>query len=347
MKFGSFISIPSLSFESVLKQANLIEKSGFNTIFFPDHTVTIPSMPGMCFDALNMLSALAMYTKNKLCTAVSDCHRFHPALMAQKIATLDHISSGRAMFGIGAGEKMNVDMYGLNRAKSIPKLREYIELIRAFWTKKRVNKKSEFWGDIKKAFIQIKPLQKKIPIYIAANGPKSRKLAGELGDGWFPEVDTPWTYKMNKNEVLEAAKKIGRKPEDIDFCYFCRLAIDDDTPEKTIKSFEYWRTVRLIFSPDKINQIYPNLNIPTDVSIHNYDLRSNTAKVLEYEDKLPKSFLSDIDCIGTTDDVIANIEKFKEAGVTHMVFDNLGPDTDYVFEIFRDKVIPYFKEEDK
>lgn len=173
MKFGNFISIPSLSFESILEQTNLSEKSGFDTIFFPDHTVTMPTMPGMVFDALSTLSAIAMNTNLKLCTAVSDCHRFHPALMAQKVATLDQISSGRAMFGIGAGEKMNVDMYGLTRTKSVSKLREYIELMRDFWTKKRVNRKSEFWGDIKEAFIQIKPLQKELPIYIAANGPKA------------------------------------------------------------------------------------------------------------------------------------------------------------------------------
>lgn len=170
-------------------------------------------------------------------------------------------------------------------------------------------------------------------------------MAGELGNGWLPEVDAPWSYKMNKKEVVEAAEKSGRDPEKIDYCYFCRLAVDDETPKKTLKSLEHLRTMRLRFSPDKLNQIYPNLNIPEDVSIHNYDLRSNTAEALEYEEKVPESLLKDIDCIGTTDEVIANIEKFKEAGVTHIVFDNLGPDTNYVFKVFRDNVIPYFKEE--
>ena len=86
---------------------------------------------GTCYDAYCFLTSLAMVTKKiKLCTGVSDCHRFHPALMAHKVATLDQISNGRAMIGLGAGEAMNIDMYGLNRNKSVTKLREYINLMR-------------------------------------------------------------------------------------------------------------------------------------------------------------------------------------------------------------------------
>ncbi len=347
MKFGNIIPIPIPSIESIFEQTKKAEESGFDTIFYGDHTVDFLPGPGMCFDAFNTLSALAMITKLQLGTAVSDCHRFHPALMAHKVATLDHISSGRALFGIGAGEKINVDMYGLSRAKALSKLREYIELMRQFWTKKKVSKKSEFWGDIKKAYIQIKPIQKTPPIYVAANGPKTRQLTGELGNGWYPFVETPWTYKENKKEVVEAAKKVGRNPDEIDYALQIFVAIDDDNPEKAVKACEAFRLAALGLASVKLNQIYPTLNLPTDVNAFNYDMNSDISKILAYKDKLPESMLSDTICLGTTDDVIASIEKFKEAGVTHMAFFNFGPDTNKVFERMWDKIITYFKEEDK
>jgi len=348
MKFGNIIQFPSSSIESIFEQTKKTEKSGFDTIFYADHTVEFPPpSPGMVFDAFNTLSALAMITKLQLGTAVSDCHRFHPALMAHKVATLDHISSGRALFGIGAGEKINVDMYGLSRAKVLSKLREYIELMRQFWTKRKVSKKSEFWGDIKKAYIQLKPIQKTPPIYVAANGPKTRQLTGELGNGWFPFIETPWTYKENKKEIVEAAKKVGRNPDEIDYALQIYVAIDDDNPEKAVKACEAFKLAGLVVASVKLNQIYPTLNLPTDVNAFNYDMNSDISKILAYKDKLPESMLNDTICLGTTDDVIASIEKFKEAGVTHMAFWNYGPDINKVFESFRDKIIPYFKEGDK
>jgi len=349
MKFGCIIDFPSPSIESIFEQTAKIEKSGFDTLFYPDHTVDFTPSSEMVFDAFNTLSALATRTKLQLGTAVSDCHRFHPALMAHKVATLDHLSSGRALLGVGAGEKINVDMYGFSRDKVLSKLREYIELIRLFWTKKKVSKKSEFWGEIIKAFIQLKPIQKTPPIYIAANSPKSRQLTGELGNGWFPFVESPTTYKENKIEVVQAAKKIGRNPDEIDYALQMYVAIDDDNPEKAKKAVELFRLVGIVAAA-KLNQIYPNLNLPKEfVTLktgHNFDMNSDLNKVFSYKGELPESLLTDNLCIGTTDDVIKSIEKFKNAGVTHMAFFNFGPDKDKVFEIFRYKIIPYFKEEE-
>ncbi len=347
MKFGNVIPYDFPSFQNILEQAKKSEESGFDYIFYPDHTVDWDPGSGICFEAFNTLSALAMKSKLKLGTAVSDCHRYHPALMAQKVATLDHISSGRALLGLGVGEKINVDMYGLSRAKALSKLREYIELLRQFWSKKKVTKKSEFWGDIKRAFIQIKPIQNTPPIYVAANGPKSRQLTGELANGWFPFIESPRTYKENKKEIVDAAKKIGRNPEEIDYALQTYVAIDDDNPEKAVKTCEAFKLFSLFVASTKLNQIYPTLNLPTDLTVFNYDWNSDVHELFAYQNKLPESMLTDILCLGTTDDVIANIEKLKEAGVTHMAFFNHGPDFNKVYERFRDKIIPYFKEEDK
>jgi alkanesulfonate monooxygenase SsuD/methylene tetrahydromethanopterin reductase-like flavin-dependent oxidoreductase (luciferase family) len=348
MKFGFSIPVPTPRLDYMYEGAKKAEECGFEYVFYADHTVMLPPGPGTCFDAFMFLTSIAMITKKaKLCTGVSDPHRFHPALMAQKVATLDQVSNGRAMIGLGAGEKMNVDMYGLSRDKSITKLKEYIQLLRDFWTKRKVSKNSEFWGKINRAYIQVKPIQKTPSIYIAANGPKTRQITGELGNGWYPFVESPESFKENKKEIVEAAKKARRDPEDIDYSYNCFVAIDDDNPEKAVKRCEFFKA-NYVLNPKKTNQIYPNLCLPTDYTIHNFDMQVKDAnEQLSCIDKLPETLLQDTNCLGSTDDVISSIEKYKEAGATAMILMNRGPDVNRVYEIFRDKIIPYFKELEK
>jgi alkanesulfonate monooxygenase SsuD/methylene tetrahydromethanopterin reductase-like flavin-dependent oxidoreductase (luciferase family) len=348
MKFGYSIPVPSPKWSLLHEGAKKAEQCGFEYVFYADHTVMLPPGPGTCFDAFMFLTSIAMITeKAKLCTGVSDPHRFHPALMAQKVATLDQISNGRAMIGLGAGEKMNVDMYGFSRNKSISKLREYIELLRNFWIKRKVSKKSEFWGNISRAYIQIKPIQKTPPIYLAANGPKTRQMTGQLADGWYPFIESPKSFKENKKEIVEAAKKAVRDPEKIDYTYNCFVAIDNKNPENAVKRCEFFR-VSYILNPRKTNQIYPNLCLPTDYTIHNFDMQVKDAnEQLSCIDKLPETLLQDTNCLGSTDDVISGIEKYKEAGATSMILMNRGPDVNHVYELFRDKIIPYFKELEK
>ncbi|MFX1322440.1 MAG: LLM class flavin-dependent oxidoreductase [Promethearchaeota archaeon] len=348
MRFSFHIPVPTPRLAYMFEGTKKAEECGFYGVFYADHTAMLPPGPGTCYDAYCFLSSLAMITeKIKLCTGVSDCHRFHPALMAHKVATLDQISNGRGMIGLGAGEAMNIDMYGIKRKKSVTKLREYIELMRKFWTKKRVNKRSEFWGDIKNAYIQIKPIQKSPPIYIAANGPKTRQLTGELADGWYPLYQPPWLYKQNSKEVFDAAKEAGRDPSEIDYVYDCFVAIDDNDPENAINRCEFFKTSYLLNSWIT-NEAYPNLNLPENFNVHDYDMSTNvTSGYLNNINRLPETILQDFNCLGTTDDVIANIEKYKEAGATHLSIMNRGPDPNKVYEIFRDKIIPYFKESEK
>ena len=345
MKFSFHIPVPTPRLEYMFEGTKKAEECGFFGVFYADHTVMLPPGPGTCYDAYCFLTSLAMITKKiRLCTGVSDCHRFHPALMAHKVATLDQISNGRGMIGLGAGEAMNIDMYGIERKNSVSKLREYIILLREFWTKKKVSKNSEFWGDIKKAYIQIKPIQKNPPIYVAANGPKTRKLAGELADGWYPLYQPPWLYKEKKKEVFDAAKAVGRDPTNIDYVYDCFVAIDNDDPDNAIKRCEFFKSSYLLNS-FITNEAYPNLDLPEDVNVHDFEMSSiNSLDYLSNLDKLPETILQDTNCLGTVDDVISSIEKYKQAGATHMSLMNRGPDTNKVYEIFKDKIIPYFQE---
>jgi alkanesulfonate monooxygenase SsuD/methylene tetrahydromethanopterin reductase-like flavin-dependent oxidoreductase (luciferase family) len=340
VKFGFSIPVPTYKLELAIEGAKKAEQCGFESLWYADHLTMIPP-DGRIYDAFVFLTTMALNTANlTLCTAVSDPHRRHPAVMAHILATLDMISNGRAMFGIGAGEAMNLNMFGIEGRKPVSKMKEFIEVMRLLWKEKRVNYNGEFFK-LKDAFLQLRPVQKTIPIYIAANGPVSRKLTGEIAEGWFPFYESPRLISKHVDDVRQGAKKAGRSMDKIDVCYNCMTAIADDF-ETAYKRVEFMKGGHLLF-PDKLKEEY-NIDIPKDLVIQkitpsNQDL----ARLLSYVNKVPNRILQDFNIIGTVDQVMNQIEAFIKAGVKHFALLNRGPDPNRVFEIYRDKIIPYFK----
>jgi alkanesulfonate monooxygenase SsuD/methylene tetrahydromethanopterin reductase-like flavin-dependent oxidoreductase (luciferase family) len=340
VKFGFSIPVPTYKLDLAIEGAKKAEQCGFESLWYADHLTMIPP-DGRIYDAFVFLTTMALNTsKLTLCTAVSDPHRRHPAVMAHILATLDMVSNGRAMFGIGAGEAMNLDMFGIDGRKPVSKMKEFIEVMRLLWKENRVNYDGEFFT-LKDAFLQLRPAQRTIPIYIAANGPVSRTLTGEIADGWFPFYESPRLIARHAEDVKQGAKKAGRCMDEIDVCYNCMTAIADDF-EAAYKRVEFMKGGHLLF-PDKLKEEY-NIDIPKDLVIQkitpsNQDL----ARLLSYINKVPNRILQDFNIIGTVDQVINQIEAFINAGVKHFALLNRGPDPNKVFEIYRDKIIPYFK----
>jgi alkanesulfonate monooxygenase SsuD/methylene tetrahydromethanopterin reductase-like flavin-dependent oxidoreductase (luciferase family) len=341
VKFGFSIPVPTYKLDLAIEGAKKAEQCGFESLWYADHLTTIPP-EGKVYDAFVFLTAMALNTSRMtLCTAVSDPHRRHPAVTAHTLATLDVVSSGRAMFGIGAGEAMNVAMFGIDAKKPVSKMKEFIEIMRLLWKERKVNYTGEFFR-MKDAFLQIKPVQKTIPIYIAANGPVSRILTGEIADGWFPFYESPKLIAKHINEVRQGADKAGRKVDEIDVCYNCMTAIADDF-ETAYKRVEFMKGGHLLF-PEKLKEEY-NIDIPKDLIIQKITPSyEDMSKVFKYVDKVPNRVLQDFNAIGTLDQVIGQIESFIRAGVKHFALLNRGPDPNKVFETYRDKIIPYFKQ---
>jgi alkanesulfonate monooxygenase SsuD/methylene tetrahydromethanopterin reductase-like flavin-dependent oxidoreductase (luciferase family) len=341
VKFGFSIPVPTYKLELAIEGAKKAEECGFESLWYADHLTMIPP-DGRIYDAFVFLTTMALNTTSlTLCTAVSDPHRRHPAVMAHILATLDMVSNGRAMFGIGAGEAMNLEMFGIDGRKPVSKMKEFIEVMRLLWKEKKVDYGGEFFR-LKDAFLQLRPVQKTIPIYIAANGPVSRRLTGEIADGWFPFYESPRLISKHVEEVRQGASRAGRSMDQIDVCYNCMTAIADDY-ESAYKRVEFMKGGHLLF-PDKLKEEY-NIDIPKDLVIQKITPSTrDLTRLLSYVNKVPDRILQDFNIIGTTDQVIGKVEAFIKAGVKHFALLNRGPDPNKVFEIYRDKIIPYFKE---
>ncbi|MFX0136875.1 MAG: LLM class flavin-dependent oxidoreductase, partial [Candidatus Hodarchaeota archaeon] len=290
----------------IFTQAEKAEACNFHTVFQPDHTVL---MGGPIPEAWTLLGALAIKTKTvKLCTAVSDTHRNHPAIMAQKVATLDQISNGRAMLGLGVGEAMNCDRLGIPRTPSMKKLREYIEVVRLLWRKRRVKYSGKYF-QLKKGCIDIKPIKNHIPIYIAANGPKMCELTGEIGDGWLPAYMSPKLFAERRKYVENGIKKSEepeKKLETFDFGLFTFTLISDDH-QAIMKKLQYLK-IAYCSIPNNINAAY-NLDIPKDLHF----ALSEKEPDQDLMNKIPDRAIEELNIIGTVDECIAQIERFQKA----------------------------------
>src|ERR671935_305969 len=145
-------------------------------------------------DAATVLAWLAGQTSRiKLGSAIFQMPGRSPALTAMTAATLDQLSDGRMILGIGSsGPQVAEGWHGQRFAKQIQRTREYVAVVRMALARERVVFHGETIelplpdGPGKALKLTIAPVQERIPIYLAAIGPKNTALAGEIADGWIP-----------------------------------------------------------------------------------------------------------------------------------------------------------------
>ena len=207
LRFGMLLPPPLPPMDKILKIASMIDEAGYYSLIVPDHTLMVP--PGFTPNALSLLSALSVMTRNvQIGTGVSDVVRYHPSILAQVFATADHLSGGRVFLGLGAGEAMNIKPFGIEWGRPYTRLKEGIEVLRRLWTGEKFSYNGEYFK-FREAFLHITPTRKTIPIYLGANGPRTRELAGAACEGWMPITETPKTYRENLEDVKRGAEKAG------------------------------------------------------------------------------------------------------------------------------------------
>jgi len=340
VKFGVLIGAPSPSVKGIILRAKMAEENNFDSFWIADHLL---SWGEPCFEVWSILASVAMVTsKIRIGTAVSDPHRRNPALFAQTIATLDQISNGRINVGIGPGEAMNLEPFGIRWDKPVTRMVRVIELLKRFLAGETVTYEDEFFK-FKDAFLQVKPIQKPYPpIYLGTNSPRSREITGQIADGWIT-IGTPELIKKDLEDIKKGAEKASRKLEEIDRVIFAYTAISQKSDE-AFKVAEKWVKTSLVLSCKKLNNLY-SLNIPEEFSVEKVLMsKENVSKMYEIAKQIPDKVVEDFAVVGTVDECIDKIAQFVKVGINHFAFLNVGPSLTEVFKIYREKIIPYFKE---
>src|SRR5579864_7498135 len=178
-------------------------------------------------DAVTPLTWVGALTQRiKLGSAILQMPARTPAMTAMTAATLDLLSGGRVLLGLGlSGPQVVEGWHGQPYGKPLVRTREYIEILRMIWAREQ---NLEYQGQEytipieggtglgKPLRLTIHPLRKRIPIYLAAIGPKNIELAGEIADGWLPIFYSPARESLSLGPLdAGLAKRTAEEPFDI------------------------------------------------------------------------------------------------------------------------------------
>ncbi len=346
VRFGQLLPIPASPVESLIKVGVRTEQAGFDSVWAADHLLMIPM--GIVPDVWPILSVIAAQTERiELGTCVSDPHRRHPAVFAQMVATVDQISKGRVIVGLGPGEAMNVEQFGIPWDKPVSRMVEFTKIVRELWTREHVSYQGKFWR-LKDALLQIKPVRNPVPIYFGANGKKTRQLTGEMADGWLPTPQSPELYRKHLREIKEAAERVGRSLDTFEPGLYVYTAV----AEKYEDAMSQLRKIKpqIAFFPKVIKEAGYDVEIPSHLSENLYSDIALTEEGLklyeEFGKYIPDEVVEDFSIVGTPEDCAAKVEEFVKAGVRHFILINMGPNPKYVLDVFANKIIPSYRETD-
>ena len=329
VKFGIEF-VPSMSVDGLVSNIVLAENAGFDYVWVTDHYTNRCVYIGLTVAALN--------TKRvKLGTGVTNPYHIHPAWTASAIATLNEVSNGRAILGLGPGDRSTLGQIGISLSKPLTAVREAVEIIRKLWAGETVN----FSGDVfhlANARLSFKP-STPIPIYIGAQGPKMLELAGAIGDGVLINASHPKDFEYAVKYIKDGAQKAGRKIEDIDVVAYAALSVDEDAA----RARDAARIVVAFIvagAPDNILERHGIKKEEVEA------IRSAIAKgdIPGAGKAVSDASLEAFSISGTPEECISRIEQLIKMGVTQFVAGSpLGPKKKAAIETIGRKIIPAFK----
>jgi F420-dependent oxidoreductase-like protein len=187
-------------------------------------------------DSATILGWIAgLTTKIKIGSAIFQMPGRSPAMTAMTAATLDQLSDGRMLLGIGSsGPQVSEGWHGVRFGQQLGRTREYIEIVRKALAREKLEYAGKHFtlplpdGPGKALKLTIAPVQASIPIYLAAIGPKNTALAGEIADGWIPTLVSPEHLPELKESLEEGAARAGRSLDGFDIAPTVNVYVSDD-----------------------------------------------------------------------------------------------------------------------
>lgn len=320
MKIGLGINYAG-GFKEVVAEVADLEKAGLDIVFVPE---------AYSFDAISALGYLAAATERvELASGVLQLYTRTPTLTAMTAAGLDYVSDGRYILGLGAsGPQVIEGFHGVPYDSPIGRTREVVEICRQVWRRERLAYQGKHYtiplpegqgtGLGKSLKLINHPVRERIPVLLAALGPKNVELAAEIAEGWQPIFYMPEKAKDVWGDALAAgyAKRDATLPP-MDIYAGPALAIGDNVegmrefikPHIALyiggmgaKGKNFYHNVATKYGygaeADRIQELY----LAGD--------KDGAAKVV------PDELVRDISLIGSREFVKERVAAFREAGVT-------------------------------
>lgn len=351
-------------------QAKRNEEQNYDSIWFPDHLMgwwpqsiwtaentpiasQYPS-PHTYMETMTLMALAAKSTETlEVGCAVTETFRRHPAMLAQSIATLDLLSEGRIILGLGAGEGMNVTPYGIDFSKAASRLEEAIEVIKVLWGSdegETVDYDGDFWR-LKDATFDL-PLYggRHPPIWVASHGPRMLELTGKYGDGWIPFRLKLSEYSVKLNKIRKVMKREGRDPSELVAGLYASVVIDE-TEEDCLEIMDspLIKAGCLSLPAEVFEEHGASHPLADDAGgLMDYiPSKLSRKEAMEAVEKVPMEVVKEDYFWGSPEKIMDDIDEYIEAGLEHIVFWNhaflagpskVGPS----FRCLR-KIVDYYK----
>ncbi len=259
----------------------------------------------------------------KLGTCVIDPYTRHPALTAMAIATVDEISGGRAVLGIGAGIS-GFAALEIEWKRPALALRESVELIRALLKGGKV----DYHGEMVRFFdgeLNFKPVRTEIPIYIASNSPMGLRAAGRVADGVISSsCANEATVDYIKGQVSKGASRAGRNASDIEVVARLNSCIspDGEGARGAVRRGVVQTLITYTGFAIESGVVFPE---PLKRTLEETGYTHDPATLDAIARELPEEFIDIFTLAGTAEEVTERVVKLANRGVTHVMVRPVAP----------------------
>ena len=298
---------PTEPLQKMIHLAKVSEESGFSHIWVGDsHLIWREAY-------VNMTAMMLNTTKVKFGTGVTNPLTRHPSVLASAYATLEEYAPGRMIVGIGLGDS-SVETMGL-KPSTLANFEKSLEQMRELFAGKEAQLPS---GKIH----LLHPCKRKVPIYIAASGPKMLELSGRIADGIIILVGVADDYIAHAREKIAAgAQAAGRKLADISLVLWVPCAVSETASAKDAVKAHVARVVAhplpYVLDPNE-QKVLEEIRKTYDY-YHHMDQQANHAEVI------PDWLVDKFAIAGTVDQCRAQIERIKKSGIQQIAIIPYAP----------------------
>jgi F420-dependent oxidoreductase-like protein len=256
--FGVHTGLQNTTMDELRDLWTRIEDHGFDWISIWDHFYAADFGGYACHEAVAAHAALACHTSRVRVGSLVYCAAYrHPAVLANAIATIDHLSGGRADIGLGAGWARNeYDAYGFpfpGAGERLDLLEESVQVVRSLLRAEVTDFEGEHFT-ITDARCEPKPVQAELPIWIGGGGEKrTLRIAARYADGWNVPFISPEELARKRGVLADHCADVGRDPSEIRCAVNVGLCADEDALRAQFGGIaEFVRPGVLIGSPDQL-----------------------------------------------------------------------------------------------
>ncbi len=278
----------------------MVDRLGYDSLWVGDHlSFAIPILDPF----IQLAQAATFSSRLELGVGVYLLPLRHPGPVAKQAATLDHLSNGRLILGVGVGGEFKTDFQvaGVDPSERGARLTEGIEVLRKLWRGKPVAHDGKFFSFPELTMAPPSRQAGGPPIWCGGRSPAALRRAGEIADGWLSYVVTPEMYRQSLEKIQEAA--VGGADRDFSTGHLLFATVDDSYESALDKATE---TLSVRYA---------------------MDFREAAKKYC---------------ALGRPQDVAERLMEFHAAGVRHIIMDFVGPyeDRDKQFIRFSEEVLP-------